>query len=271
MAGAHEVIRVDLAHGALHHAALALPTGFDEMALAKADRVATLDVASALLQRLGLRFDDGPDAVTDVSALTVGNKERLLFALCKHLYGATADLVASCPNCSKLCELTFCFDDVQATGPTAKGWFPLGDGWQAEVRPPTLGDIAAVRHVPEEAASRALIEICIARLVDASGTIVPAQMLPPSLEAQVAERLETMDPASETRALVTCPACSMDFEAEIDALTLLTKKLSSSTALYGEVYRMARAYHWSEADILNLPVQRRRTYLAVVETAGGTP
>jgi hypothetical protein len=36
--------------------------------------------------------------------------------------------------------------------------------------------------------------------------------------------------------------------------------------LLREVHELARAYHWSEADILRLDRRRRRRYLALLES-----
>jgi hypothetical protein len=36
-----------------------------------------------------------------------------------------------------------------------------------------------------------------------------------------------------------------------------------------DVHRLARAYHWSEEDVLALPVTRRRRYLAHVDRDRG--
>jgi hypothetical protein len=54
----------------------------------------------------------------------------------------------------------------------------------------------------------------------------------------------------------------------LDGLTLLSSGASSSSRLYTEVDRLARAYHWSEEAILALPVSRRRSYLELVAARG---
>ena len=38
-----------------------------------------------------------------------------------------------------------------------------------------------------------------------------------------------------------------------------------SRALFREVHRMARTYHWSEQDILRLSLKRRLIYLLAIE------
>jgi hypothetical protein len=38
--------------------------------------------------------------------------------------------------------------------------------------------------------------------------------------------------------------------------------------MIGDVHRLASVYHWSEADILALPLPRRRRYLARLDADG---
>lgn len=63
-----------------------------------------------------------------------------------------------------------------------------------------------------------------------------------------------------------CPACAavssfaVDLEAEL--LAVLNRE---RPRMLDEIHRLAKAYHWNEAEIMNLPVARRREYLHRVE------
>ncbi len=52
---------------------------------------------------------------------------------------------------------------------------------------------------------------------------------------------------------------------------ILQTALGDVRRVYDDVFRMARAYHWSEAEILSLPLRRRRHYLAIAEVAEASP
>ena len=50
----------------------------------------------------------------------------------------------------------------------------------------------------------------------------------------------------------------------LDAFSLLASGLAAADRLYAEIDAVARAYHWSEAEILALPIARRRRYLGLI-------
>ena len=59
----------------------------------------------------------------------------------------------------------------------------------------------------------------------------------------------------------SCPECGEAVEAPLHISRLVASELTREAAgLYDEVDLIARAYHWREADILNMPRQRRRAY-----------
>jgi hypothetical protein len=54
---------------------------------------------------------------------------------------------------------------------------------------------------------------------------------------------------------------------EFDAGTVLINALSAGGGIFRQVDRLARTYHWSEADILSLTSARRLLYLRLAESA----
>ncbi|MCJ9429321.1 hypothetical protein [Kordiimonas marina] len=63
-----------------------------------------------------------------------------------------------------------------------------------------------------------------------------------------------------------CPACQADIEARIDPLQFAFPR---SQQLLRDVHMIASAYHWGEADILALPVARRRGYASLIRAEKG--
>ena len=81
--------------------------------------------------------------------------------------------------------------------------------------------------------------------------------------AAVEDTLEMLDPAIETTLAWSCPACGAAWTELLDAASLLASELGSQAQqVLAEVATLALAYHWSERDILAMPAQRRRFYLA---------
>ena len=85
----------------------------------------------------------------------------------------------------------------------------------------------------------------------------------------VAERLDAIlgerDPQADITFSLRCPACEHGWEGVFDACAVVWSELKTEvTQLSYDVDAIARAYHWSEADILALPAVRRRRYLELI-------
>lgn len=272
-------LEVELLHGlndaaGVHRLAkLRQPTGRDQALMSGLAGVPPALGISALIASLMLRIGDRDDPSRDqLLQLTAGDRERLLLALCRHLLGPEADLVVPCPSCRGLCEVQVRFADLMALRPA-----PSDDrcalaaedrSWTAWIRPPTGRDLEEALH-GEAGSARRLLEGCLIELVDPSGRSMPRDGLPQECEAALAEAIAALDPIAECRIGIDCPHCAATFDTLLDGFTLLRTALGDANDLYGDVYRMARSYHWSEAEILALPLRRRRHYLAIAQAEEG--
>ncbi|MGQ0444606.1 MAG: hypothetical protein ACT4O2_05630 [Beijerinckiaceae bacterium] len=251
------------------------PAGYDEAMLAELGRDTTpVERVSALLAALTLRLGEIEAPAADrLLDLTAGDRERLVLALCARLLGSEIDLVAACPSCGALAEIPVCFAEVAAARPAAgasmESYFALqagGANWVARLRLPTGADLErTARGGP--GAARDLILCCIEELADPSGGRVARSKLPAACESSLAEALLALDPIAEWRFAGNCPSCAEPIDMLLDGYTILQSGLGSANRVYREVFRMARNYHWCEAEILALPLRRRRRYLAIAEAA----
>lgn len=218
---------------------------------------------ACLTQRIGDRLEPSRGQLLQ---LTAGDRERLVLAVCARLLGPEADLVVSCPACRDLCEVPIRFADIIAVRPSTSDdrcLLTAGDGnWTARICPPTGHGLEAVSR-GGAGAERQLLETCLRELHDPAGRGVARESLPEECEAQLADAVAALDPLAECRIGVDCPHCAARFDTLLDGFTLLRTALGDANSLYGDIYRMARAYHWSEADILALPLRRRRHYMAI--------
>ena len=206
--------------------------------------------------------------------LTTGDRERLVLAVCARLLGPEADLVVPCPACRDLCEVPVHFADIIALRPSTLDdhcTLEASDGtWTARICPPTGHDLETV-STGGAGAERQLLANCLSELCDPAGQKVARENLPQECEAQLAEALAALDPLAECRIGIDCPHCAARFDTLLDGFTLLRTAIGDSNSLYGDIYRMARAYHWSEADILALPLRQRRHYLAIAAAQEARP
>ncbi len=97
-----------------------------------------------------------------------------------------------------------------------------------------------------------------------------AELAPEWLEP-LAEALEAHDPLTALRLTTHCPACGESVALEFDLEAhLLASAAARQARLLDAVHRLARAYHWSEREILALPRRRREQYLARVRAEEAT-
>jgi hypothetical protein len=272
--------QVELLHGLMDadrrhtRAVLREPNGHDEAMLAENGGATPAENASALIGALTLRVGalERPSA-DRLRQLTAGDRERLMLSVSVRLLGADIDLVTPCPSCRNLIEVPVRFADLIAARPEQVAdriELEASEGiWMAGCRPPTGLDLEWAARAGASG-GRALLVGSLIELIDAEGNDVAAHALPRECEGRLAEALAQLDPAAECGVEIACPSCAEPIAAMIDGFTILRTALGGAR-LYDEVYRMARAYHWSEAEILSLPLRRRQHYLAIAEGAETRP
>jgi hypothetical protein len=76
-----------------------------------------------------------------------------------------------------------------------------------------------------------------------------------------------VDPQADLQVELSCPACGEEWQAQFDIESLVLCEICSGAQnILSEVHRLARAYGWSETEILNLSPWRRQFYLGLAGT-----
>jgi hypothetical protein len=262
---------VDLRNGWRSDGAVALQlavrplTGGDEMQLEEQSSLTPAAWANRLLAACTLDLASGsPVGLPVVRTLSLGDRERLLLAAYAANFAGTADMVLNCGKngCGETIELQLDLATFLAERPgrgDGAQTFTIAEGeTQVTCHLPTAGDLEAVAELGRTnpaAAADALVARC---LVAASEPTGPRD--PPLLD-RLAKEVERRDPDAEIRIAVTCPSCGTAVQALLDAGAILRARCAMGEGIHAEVARLARVYHWSEAEILALPRQRRRRYL----------
>jgi hypothetical protein len=235
-------------------AALRQPNGADELILCEA-------TGSAVAR--SITFLSTLSSESDWAALTVTDFEIVLLRLREHVLGDVCDLGFDCPQCTARVEVSFRISDFlegirsrQPAGiekaPGRTGWFTC-DG--VAFRLPTAGDQAAVAGRPD--ALRRLVERCI-------DTPNP----PARLRGRIERAMAALAPEVSRPLVGSCPECGEMVEATFHVTRLVVGEFTREAAnLHDEVDLIARAYHWREAEILQLPRQRRRAYAERIRQA----
>ncbi len=126
-------------------------------------------------------------------------------------------------------------------------------------RLPTSRDLAMIAdELDLQAAARRLLEgCCVAR---PAGDPVTAQW-----PARADAALEAADPLADPRLALSCPACGRHLDAVLDPGALLWDDVAAfARDLLGQVHALARAYGWTEPEVLALSPRRRAAYLELI-------
>ncbi|MEM9305178.1 MAG: hypothetical protein AAGE01_23915 [Pseudomonadota bacterium] len=125
-------------------------------------------------------------------------------------------------------------------------------GREVMLRPVNLGDVIAVEAIGDPTQAAVLLA---GRAVGTDGTELP-------LEA-VAGALEALDPAADVWIETCCPECEAVETFALDPVHFVAHEFRQlSQRILQDVVDIARAFHWTERDILALSEQRRAYYVA---------
>jgi hypothetical protein len=79
--------------------------------------------------------------------------------------------------------------------------------------------------------------------------------------------MEALDPQADIRIALTCPQCGHGWNAQFDISGYLWTEIDQwAHQTLNAVHRLARAYGWSERDILELSPVRRQLYLGLIDS-----
>jgi hypothetical protein len=210
---------------------------------------------SALLAAFA-RPDLAPDAI---ARLPLGEVTASLLRLREATFGAHIRSHVDCERCAQRLELALDVRTLLQPAPPKETAARSVDVAGLCLRAPSLLDLAAVASQPDtECATRALLARCTLRGDAAAVSDAELQ--------EVEDQLEALDPNADIAFNVRCPYCGHDSTAQLDAGALLWDEIEArAQALLGEVHALARAYGWSEGEILALGAARRAAYLALVD------
>jgi hypothetical protein len=207
---------------------------------------------------------DAPPA--DAERLALRSCDGQLLELYRERYGPELRAVSACPECGAVLELQFAVDDLLDAAPEpVRGELTLTSGeYELELRLPTVADVTRARSAGElERAAATLAEACLSACLR-DGLEVSPDAVPPALLDEAQRRLQRFDLAGEPLEL-NCLDCATQWNAVLDVPALVLAELDAEgRRLLADVHLLARAYGWSEGDVVALPPARRRRYVEMV-------
>lgn len=234
-----------------------------EMLLDLADRAAR---EAPIERALAVARAAGEDAPSLRDA-PLGRLNAAVIGFHTALTGPRLDAVASCPSCDAVVEFALDADELRALAPRdgGTGDFGIEGGYRVCWRVPTAADLAAVADDPDGASA------LLARCAEATGDAGPLDVaeLPPAVVDRIEAELAAADPLAEVSAGLTCPECGVAFDADLDpAAFVWTEVEAGARRVLVEVDALARAYGWTEPEVLALSEARRQAYLEIVREGG---
>jgi hypothetical protein len=200
---------------------------------------------------------------SDLAVLGIGERDRLLLDLRERTIGPNLDGVATCGTCGARIEFQFKVAQVRLPFAPAGHVFAIDSGsGQWCVRMPNSTDLAAVVGAPNR---QSAIRSLAARCVTTGCALGQADQATESALDLLGSRMNELDPQADVHLDLSCPACGHSWQALLDIAGFFWMELAAGARhLLSEVHALARAYGWSEADILALSPARRQTYLELI-------
>lgn len=196
----------------------------------------------------------------ELADLPIGERDAHLLRLRTLVLGSSAMGYAECPRCAERVE--FPLDTAALLQPkeltTRPHEIEMG-GTRVRFRLPTSRDLAAVVAARDELqALRGLIARCVT-------AVDPPNELPNETVEALSRAMLEADPQAEITLAFCCPACGHGWEMLFDIAHFFWNEIGAEARrILREIDALARAYGWSEPEILSLSARRRESYLEMV-------
>ena len=208
------------------------------------------------------------DASTEaVAVLSIGERDRRLLTLRSWLFGTQLPSLISCSTCNERLEWTVDSADLCLAKPLELSDELLleMDQYRVSFRLPNSSDLVAVAGCTDVGTARwSLLDRCIST-IEREGKEISLSELSGPIADDVVKRMGEVDPHADMQFDLTCPACGHRWRALFDIESFFWSEINTwAQRVLSEVHTLARAYGWSERDILNLSPWRRQFYLGLV-------
>lgn len=199
-----------------------------------------------------------------LAALSVGARDALLLSLRERTFGSRLDGVGDCPACGVQIEFSITVDELRAPAPNAARLVTHGE-LELEFRPVDSFDLVAIASAVSVDDARAiLLSRCVSSARRGGETVDP-RALPADVVAALEEAMQAADPQADVRIAFDCPSCAHRWRAPFDiAAFFWTELRTHARRLLQDVAELARAFAWSEAELLAMTAERRAFYLQLV-------
>lgn len=209
-----------------------------------------------------------PNADIDtLMEISIGRRDAILLKLRRILFGNRLETLAGCTNCGETLELSFSTDEVLGENadslPTDQTHLVEIENKQIGFRLPNTLDLIRLQQVAKEQRADDLLAACILR--KESDNSACEQHLSDSDKEKIAQAISQADPQAEILIDLKCAACDHQFQSRFDIVSFLWTEVNAwAERLLADIHALAKAYCWTETEILRLSPWRRQVYLNMV-------
>jgi hypothetical protein len=273
--------------GVLHREAELTPlSGREEELLADRKLSGGAALVTIILSRCVCRLGGiSPVPAELVRRLLVADRQYLLLRLRAITFGDQVQATARCAwaDCGKKVDIDFSLQDIPIKESQTRG--PLytmqlspeaafrdeaGEAHRAVTfRLPNGEDQEVVSPLMADDAARAFT-VLLGRCIQSIGSWehpgeALLRRLSPLAQREIERQIEAVAPRVELTMEAQCPECGREFAVPFDPQEFFFGELRTSRdLLYREVHYLAYHYHWSEQEIMAMPRDKRRRYIAVL-------
>ena len=191
--------------------------------------------------------------------ITAAGREWLLQRTALQFYDCPEWFEAPCTACGARFDLKLSVGDIPRTGPGSG--FPVAEVQtglgKRYFESPNGAHEEAIALNPDRDPRRLIAAQCG---LSEDAKAEASQFTDTELDA-IETALEAISPDIADGVVVTCPECGCAADTRIDPLAFAFPR---PVDVLQEVHLVARAYHWSENAILNLPLTRRHAYAELI-------
>lgn len=200
---------------------------------------------------------------------TLGERNATLIELHACLFGREIELLSHCPACGTAAQFS---GDCAVLAAQMRPKLDVAPphrleacGHQIEFRLPDGADIAIASSDDNgEDFAQLLLDRCVLACSH-EGNEVPVRQLPEPVLGALSRHMESLDPGASVSFALECPRCATCWQAPLDVGEMLWQKVrAAAERVLLDIDVLARAYGWTEHEVLRLNPLRRAAYLQMV-------
>jgi hypothetical protein len=201
--------------------------------------------------------------------LSIGERDARLLQLREWMFGTVLRSKFICPNCAETIEWESDSQGLHLQSFSeelfVREFFLETDGYSIRFRLPDSFDIAKILQADfSESIAKKILAGCITNIIKDKEQHIPGD-LPESVWNALNDRMSEEDPQADIRMELTCPGCKHSWESCFDIGSYLWTEINNwAQHILHEVYLLAKAFNWSEKDILNMSANRRQLYIEML-------